>query len=249
MVVEEDGVRSPVEKFLSPEEIAGVLEATGASPGDLVLIVADRADRVAVALDGLRRTMAARLEPDPRGRVAFLWVTEPPLFEWSDEEQRWASLHHPFTAPLTRRPGTGDREGARVRHRPERLRAGQRQHPDPPSRPAAQGVRGAWGSRPRRSTSKFGHLIKAFRYGVAAARGHRVRARPARDAADRQGGDPRRDRLPEDAVGRRSAHRRAGARLGRASSGTSGLRYPRLRATEGGELTRGPISPSTTSHC
>ena len=61
LVVEEAGVRSPVEKHLSAEEIAGVLEATGASPGDLVLIVADRPDRVAVALDGLRRTLAARL--------------------------------------------------------------------------------------------------------------------------------------------------------------------------------------------
>ena len=78
-----------------------MLEATGAAPGDLVLIVADRADRVAVALDGLRRTMAARLELVREGEWQYLWVTEPPLFEWSDEDQRWAAQHHPFTAPLT----------------------------------------------------------------------------------------------------------------------------------------------------
>ena len=101
LVVEEGGVRSPVEKHLWPEEIAGVLEATGASPGDLVLIVADRPDRVAVALDGLRRTLAARLELIGEGEWRYLWVTEPPLFEWSDEDQRWAAQHHPFTAPLT----------------------------------------------------------------------------------------------------------------------------------------------------
>jgi aspartyl-tRNA synthetase len=99
MAVEEGGVRSPVEKHLSLEEVAGVLEATGASPGDLVLIVADRPDRVAVALDGLRRTLAVRLDLIPENTWAFCWMVEPPLFEWSDQEGKWASVHHLFTAP------------------------------------------------------------------------------------------------------------------------------------------------------
>jgi aspartyl-tRNA synthetase len=99
MVVEDDGVRSPVEKHLSPEEIAGVIEATGASPGDLVLIVADRPDRVAVALDGLRRTLAVRLDLLAENGWAFCWMMEPPLFEWSEDEEKWVSVHHLFTAP------------------------------------------------------------------------------------------------------------------------------------------------------
>ena len=94
-------VRSPVEKFLSAGEIAGVLERTGAAEGDLVCIVADRADRADVALDGLRRDLAARLDLVPPNTWSFCWMVDPPLFEYSDEEQRWVSMHHPFTSPAS----------------------------------------------------------------------------------------------------------------------------------------------------
>ncbi|HEY7762612.1 MAG TPA: aspartate--tRNA ligase [Actinomycetota bacterium] len=102
IAVEAGGVvRSPVEKFLSPEEIAGVLERTGATQGDLVCIVADGQDRANVALDGLRRDLAARLELIPGDAWSFCWMVEPPLFEYSEEEERWVSVHHPFTSPAT----------------------------------------------------------------------------------------------------------------------------------------------------
>jgi len=102
MAVEANGgVRSPVEKFLSPDEVAGVLERTGAREGDLVCIVADGEDRANVALDGLRRDMAARLELIPGDAWSFCWMVEPPLFEYSDEEERWVSVHHPFTSPAS----------------------------------------------------------------------------------------------------------------------------------------------------
>src|SRR4030095_362956 len=67
IAVEDDGVRSPVEKHLSPEEIDGVRRATGAGSGGLILIVADKPDRTNVALDGLRRHLADRLGPIPEG--------------------------------------------------------------------------------------------------------------------------------------------------------------------------------------
>ena len=71
------------------------------SPGDLVLIVADRADRVAVALDGLRPHSWAPVRTDPQGEWAVpAGLTEPPLFDWSDEDRTWAAQHHPFTSPL-----------------------------------------------------------------------------------------------------------------------------------------------------
>ena len=165
MVVEEIGVRSPVEKHLTAEEIAGVLEATGASSGDLVLIVADRADRVAVALDGLRRTMAARLELIRHGEWQYLWVTEPPLFEWSDEDQRWAAQHHPFTAPLTDdlAPETAKARAYDIVLNGFELGSGSvRIH-----RPDLQRkVFEALGLSTEEIDEKFGHLITAFRYGV-----------------------------------------------------------------------------------
>jgi aspartyl-tRNA synthetase len=165
MVVEESGVRSPVEKHLSAEEIAGVLEATGGASGDLVLIVADRADRVAVALDGLRRTMAARLELVREGEWRYLWVTEPPLFEWSDEDQRWAAQHHPFTAPLTDdlAPETAKARAYDIVLNGFELGSGSvRIH-----RPDLQRkVFEALGLSSEEIDEKFGHLITAFRYGV-----------------------------------------------------------------------------------
>ncbi len=100
MVVEADEIRSPVAKFLSGEELNGVRSATGARPGDLILIVADRADRVHVALDALRRHMAALLGLVSKGAWAFCWMMRPPLFEWSDEDDKWVSVHHLFTAPV-----------------------------------------------------------------------------------------------------------------------------------------------------
>ena len=90
-----------MEKFLSTDEVAGVLERTAARPGDLVCIVADREDRADVALDGLRRDLAVRLELIPEGAWSFCWMVEPPLFAWSDEEERWMSVHHPFTSPAS----------------------------------------------------------------------------------------------------------------------------------------------------
>jgi aspartyl-tRNA synthetase len=100
MVVEPGEIRSPVAKFLSPEELEGLAAATGAHAGDLILIVADREDRVHVALDALRRQLAARLGQIPEGEWAFCWMVRPPLFEWSDEDDKWVSVHHLFTAPV-----------------------------------------------------------------------------------------------------------------------------------------------------
>src|SRR4029453_11115521 len=102
MVVEDKGVnRSRVERHVAPEEAGAAATAMGAAPGDLMLIVADRTDRTNVALDGLRRRRAARLGLVPDGEWRFCWMVEPPLFEWSEDERKWVSVHHPFTAPAS----------------------------------------------------------------------------------------------------------------------------------------------------
>ena len=166
LVVEEGGsVRSPVQKFLSTDEIGSVLERTGGTTGDLICLVADREDRVNVALDGLRRDLAARLGLVPAGVWAYCWMTEPPLFEWSEDEGRWVSVHHPFTSPAS---DDLDPSSAKARaydlvlngfevgggsiriHRPDVQRK----------------VFDVLGLPPAEQEEKFGHLLRALGYGA-----------------------------------------------------------------------------------
>ncbi|MGI8805726.1 MAG: aspartate--tRNA ligase [Thermoleophilaceae bacterium] len=105
-VVEEGGWRSPVAKFLSRDEIDRATDALGARAGDAILIVADRPETVARVLGALRADVAP---PAPEGEHDVFWVTDFPMFAWSDAESRWDPLHHPFTAPvgdLDADPGT-----------------------------------------------------------------------------------------------------------------------------------------------
>jgi aspartyl-tRNA synthetase len=165
MVVEAGGARSPVQKHLSKEEMDGVLGATGASEGDLVCIVADQIDRVHVALDGVRRHLADRLGLIPEGQWRYVWYTDPPLFDWSEEEGKWVSNHHPFSAPATDDldPKTAKAKaydlvlngfevgGGSIRiHQPEIQRK----------------VFEVLGLSEPEIEEKFGHLIRAFRYGA-----------------------------------------------------------------------------------
>ena len=98
---EEPGWRSPVAKFLSPEELAAVTATLQGTPGDLLLIVADRAEIVAPALGALRLELARRFELIPVGLHDIRWIIQFPMFAWRPEEQRWDAEHHPFTAPAT----------------------------------------------------------------------------------------------------------------------------------------------------
>jgi aspartyl-tRNA synthetase len=159
-----DGARSPVEKHISPEEVDRIRTATGAGEGDLVLIVADQPDRVATALDGLRRLMAERLDLIPDGTWDLMWITEPPLFE-ATEEGGWTPVHHPFTAPAT---DDLDPETARARAydlvlNGYELGGGSIRIHDPDLQ---RKVFDALGLSAEEAEDKFGFLLRAFRYGV-----------------------------------------------------------------------------------
>ncbi len=101
IVVNEDGsLKSPIAKFLTDEEIQGILERMNAREGDLLLIVADKDKVVFDSLGNLRLEVARRLNLlDPK-QYNFLWVTEFPLLEYDEEEGRYTAMHHPFTAPM-----------------------------------------------------------------------------------------------------------------------------------------------------
>jgi len=165
IVVEDGGIRSPVEKFLSEDEVREVLARSGASPGDLICIVADRPDRVHVALDGLRRELAVRLDMIPEGRWEFCWYREPPLFEWSDDEDKWVAQHHPFTAPLSDdlNPETAKARAYDLILNGFEIGGGSIRIHDPA---VQQAVFDVLDLSPEEQEEKFGHMLKAFKYGA-----------------------------------------------------------------------------------
>src|SRR4029453_10430852 len=99
VAVEADGLRSPLDKFLTDAERDALRQVTGARPGDLLLVAADRTPVAQTVLGDLRVRLAAERGLAPEGDWKFLWVTEFPMFEWDEEAKRWDPAHHPFTAP------------------------------------------------------------------------------------------------------------------------------------------------------
>src|SRR6185437_6804648 len=90
-------LRSPIAKFLSEPEIAGVKAATGAADGDMVFIVADQPGVVAASLHAVRSELGTRLGLKDPGVLSFAWVTGFPLLEWHPDEGRWDATHNPFS--------------------------------------------------------------------------------------------------------------------------------------------------------
>jgi aspartyl-tRNA synthetase len=90
-------LRSPIAKFLSPDEIAAIKSISGAQEGDIVFIVADQPDTVARSLFNVRDTLGDRLGLKDAGVLSFAWVTGFPLLEWRPEEERWDATHNPFS--------------------------------------------------------------------------------------------------------------------------------------------------------
>ncbi len=95
-----EGLASPVLKFLSESEIAAVRKAAGFEQGDVLFIVADVDKTVFAALGALRLKLADKLNLIPKDKFNLLWVTEFPLLEWDEEENRFTAMHHPFTSPM-----------------------------------------------------------------------------------------------------------------------------------------------------
>ena len=95
-----EGLNGPIAKFFEGEKADGIVTATGAEIGDLLLFVADRADVVASALSSLRLQLGRELGLIDDSLFNFLWVTEWPQFEYSEEDGRYYAAHHPFTMPV-----------------------------------------------------------------------------------------------------------------------------------------------------
>lgn len=99
-VMPDGSYKSSFAKFMSQEELESLVKAMAGVPGDLLLFAADRLKIVWAVLGALRCEVARQLELVDNDKFNFLWITEFPQFEWSDEEERFVAMHHPFTMPM-----------------------------------------------------------------------------------------------------------------------------------------------------
>ncbi len=172
-VVEKDGalaLDSSISKFFKPECQARMIEAAGGKAGDLILIVADKPAVAAPALGQLRLKIGNEMGMIPQGAYAFCWVTDFPLLEWSEEDKRWTSMHHPFTMPnpedwdkLESDPGAVRSIAYDLALNGEEVGGGSiRIH----RRDIQERVFRALGIGDEEAKNKFGFLMDAFQYGA-----------------------------------------------------------------------------------
>ena len=101
IAIHEDGsIKSSFAKFMKDEEMDALVKAMDGQPGDLLLFAADKNKVVYDVLGNLRLELAKQLDLLDKNEYRFLWVTEFPQFEYSEEEQRYVAMHHPFTMPM-----------------------------------------------------------------------------------------------------------------------------------------------------
>lgn len=170
--VNADGTtKSSIDKFYTKEQIAAVAAKAGAEAGDLVLILSgSQPDKTRVQLCSLRLEMGRRLGLMDKDRFECLWIIDFPLFEWSDEEQRLMSTHHPFTMPNPDDIPLLDSDPARVRAKAYdfvcngiEVGGGSLRIHDGKLQTKMFEV---LGFTPERAMQQFGFLINAFKFGA-----------------------------------------------------------------------------------
>ncbi|MFA6430946.1 MAG: aspartate--tRNA ligase [Candidatus Margulisiibacteriota bacterium] len=99
IAISSEGLKSPIVKFLKKEEIDAIIQKMGGEAGDTLIFIADNIKTTHRVLGELRLELGKKLNLIDKNSFHFLWVTDFPLFEFSENEKRWVSNHHPFTAP------------------------------------------------------------------------------------------------------------------------------------------------------
>lgn len=95
-----EGIKSPIAKFFSQEELNAIIQRFKSKPGDLILLIADKPQIALTAMGQIRLEFGKRLKLIPENSFQFLWVIYFPLLEYDEEEQRYVAVHHPFTSPV-----------------------------------------------------------------------------------------------------------------------------------------------------
>ena len=171
LCVNEDGTyKSSFAKFMTEDELSALVQKMDGQPGDLLLFAADKNKVVFDVLGNLRLELAKQLDLLDKNEYRFLWVTEFPQFEYSEEEQRYVAMHHPFTMPMEEDLDLLETEPGKVRARAydivlngTEIGGGSiRIHQDD----IQERMFEALGFTKESAYEQFGFLMNAFKYGV-----------------------------------------------------------------------------------
>jgi aspartyl-tRNA synthetase len=170
IALSEDGIKSPIAKFLSDAEMHALVDKLGAQTGDLLLLVADRPKVVADTLGALRLEMGRRLNLMEKDLMAFAWVVDFPLVEWNAESNRWDAAHHLFTSPKAEDVPLLDTDPGRVRANSydlvcngfELASGSIRIH----RREVQEKILALLNYSKEDAMARFGHMLTAFEYGA-----------------------------------------------------------------------------------
>ena len=171
VAIQEDGtVKSSFAKFMTEEQMQALIQAMDGQNGDLLLIAADKTKLVWDVLGALRLELAEQMGLLDKNEFRFVWITEFPLLEWSEEENRFTAMHHPFTMPMEEDLQYIDSDPGRVRAKAydivlngTELGGGSvRIHQDDIQEKMLEVL----GFTKEQAHEQFGFLLDAFKYGV-----------------------------------------------------------------------------------
>ncbi len=168
--VEENGVKSSIDKFYSPEQVRAMAERCGAKAGDLVLILCGKKFKALTQLCALRLEVAQQLGLRDPKKFAPLWVVDFPMFEWDEETQRFYAMHHPFTSPKPEDAPYLESDPGRVRANAydfvcngTEVGGGSIRIHDPKLQAL---IFKCLGFTPEKAEEQFGFLMNAFKFGA-----------------------------------------------------------------------------------
>ena len=162
--------KSSVDKFYTQDDLAQWAKATGASPGDLLLVMAGDTHKTRTHLSALRMELAEQLGLRKPEEFAPLWVVDFPLLEWDEETQRYHAMHHPFTAPkpeqldlLETDPGAVNANAYDLVLNGNEIGGGSIRIHDAATQ---EKIFALLGFSPQEAKAQFGFLMEAFQYGA-----------------------------------------------------------------------------------
>lgn len=171
IAIGEDGaVKSSFAKFMKEGEMAALIKAMDGQNGDLLLFAADKTKLVWDVLGALRLELAKQMELLDKNEYRFVWITEFPLLEWSEEEERFMAMHHPFTMPMEEDLQYLDTDPGRVRAKAYDIVLNGNEIGGGSVRIFQDDIQSKMfeviGFTPEEAQKQFGFLLDAFKYGV-----------------------------------------------------------------------------------